>query len=318
MQTKKKECKVDIVSISLNFRNENQKLSFEEILKHPEILKQEKIINNKSINFDILEENEEYVIGFLRATIDKDLPPKIDKNTKEMSAIDVKPSEGLAYGSVFLYSIKLKTLFYEINQNTIYIDAFRKFIIKCYLESRELKNITSFDIIISTIYRKKEYERALKMDFYKSFKMKVHHPKKLYEEWLRLSGNLEHNIEMDFLPEIKKGAELNSDFAEILYNVSNPKKNGGLYKEKIEPLIKQFGKILGYGQIREYLDVIEICGYTQDSSSVKTPIDLLGDVYRSKFKLDVPRIDSDLQKEKRTTSIKNVYVSEATVLETYI
>jgi len=318
MALKHKNCKVDVVSISLKFLDENKRMSFEDILNHPEILNQEKNINFKSVHYSILEQNEKYIIGLLRSTLDKDLPAKIDKKTKEISAIDVKPGEGLAYGNVFLYSKELKTLFYEINKNSIYVDSFREFIIKCYLDSEELKLKTSFDIIISTIYRKKEYERALKMDVYKSFKMKVHQPRKLLEELIKLNSNLNTKIDLEFLPEIEKGAKLNSDFAEIIFDVRNPKKYGGLYKDKIEPIIKDFGKLLGYGQIRDNIDLVEICGYTLDSSTSKTPIDLLGDVYFSKFKLEVPRLDTDLQRNDRLQSIKDVFTREYPILVNYI
>jgi hypothetical protein len=318
MTRKYKNCKVDIVAISLKFLDETKQISFEDILNHPEILNQEKYINFKSVHYSILEQNENYIVGLIRTTLDKDLPAKIDKKTKEISAIDVKPSEGLAYGNVFLYSKELKTLFYEVNKNSIYVDAFREFIIKCYLDSDFLKTETSFDVIISTIYRQKEYERALKMDVYKSFKMKVHQPRKLLEEMIKLNSSLDTKINLEFLPEIEKGAELNSDFAEIEFNVRNAKKYGGLYKDKIEPIIKDFGKLLGYGQIRENIDLVEICGYTLDTSNAKTPIDLLGDVYFSKFKLEVPRLDTDLQRDDRLQCIKDVFTKEYPILIKYI
>jgi hypothetical protein len=150
----KKNCKIDIVSVQIKQKQDVKKMSFEQILCDNEILGQEKIIGNKSVNFTIIDNNEEYVIGFIRATLDKDLPAKIDKKTKEISKLDVKVTEGLAYGNVFLYSKKLNVIFYEVNKNSIYLNNFKQYIYKCYNSSTNLKDNTSFDISFGTIYRK--------------------------------------------------------------------------------------------------------------------------------------------------------------------
>ncbi|HEX8269982.1 MAG TPA: hypothetical protein VF581_08820 [Flavobacterium sp.] len=232
MSTKK--CKVDIVSVSVRQHDDEKNLmSFTDILKHPEILGQEKHVANRIVHYSIIEEKDNYIIGFLRSTLDKDLPAKIDKHTKAISKLDVKENEGLAYGSIFVYSKDLACIFFEVNKNCIYLDSFRKFLFRCYLESKELKNQTSFDLIFGTIYRKKEYERALAMTSYKEFKMKVRQPATLINEIKSVNRSIEDEVELDLLSEIEKAAELNSDIAEIHYKVNS--KHKGLYKEKIIP-----------------------------------------------------------------------------------
>lgn len=316
MNTKK--CKVDIVSVQVKqLEKETVKMSFADILKHPEIVNQEKTIGNRIVNYTIIEETEKYIIGFLRSTLDKDLPAKIDKKTKEISKLDVKESEGLAYGSIFLYSKDLSSIFFEINKNCIYLDSFRKFIINCYLDSNELKNQTSFDIIFGTIYRKHEYERAIRMVQFKEFKMKVHQPGALLEEIKSVNSSLEDKVELDFLSELGNAAELNSDIAEIHYKVS-AKREKGLYKNKILPIIEKFHKLLGFSQVRDLIDVVEIVGYTVDNSKAKKPIDLLGDIYYGSFKISVPRLDSNLQKKERKDCIKNLYLQEYETLKSYL
>lgn len=317
MSARTKNCKIDAVSVSLKFLEDDISMSFAELLLHPDILNQEKFINYKSIHYSIIKHNEDYIIGFIRCILDKDLPAKIDKNTKAISQLDIKDNEGLAFGNIFLYSIKLNVLFYEINKNSIYLDSFRNFLYRCYTSSKLLKE-TPIDIHFNTIYRKKEYERALNMDIYKSFKMKVHQPKRLLQEILHINSSLEEKIDLDFLPEIKKAAGLNSDFAEIEFNVINPKKNGGLYKNQIEPIINNFKNILGFSQVRENIDIIEICGYTTDNSTSKTSIDLLGDVYCAKFNLSIPRLDSNLQITERRDLIIETFEREHAVLINYL
>lgn len=316
MSTKK--CKVDVVSVAVKqFDDVELKLNFLDILKHPEIVNREKHINNRLVHYSIIKENENYIVGFLRTTLDKDLPAKIDKSTKTISKLDVKDNEGLAYGSIFLYSIELKILFFEVNKNSIYLNSFRDFIYKCHNSSPTLMNSTSFDIQFGTIYRKKEYERALKMSYFKSFKVKVHQPAKLLREINELNRTLEEQIQIDFFPQLEQAAELNSEIAEIEFKAPR-KKESGLYKDKIVPIIESFKNLTGYGQIRENLDTIEICGYTEDNSKAKKPIDLLGDVYFTSFKLDIPRLDSNLQQKDRKESIEKIYADEYSYLKDYI
>lgn len=314
---KTKKCKIDIVSVQVKqLEKENIKMTFTDILKHPEILDQEKNISNRTVHYSIIEETDKFIIGFLRSTLDKDLPAKIDKETKAISKLDVKESEGLVYGSIFLYSKDLSCIFFEVNKNCIYLDSFRKFIINCYLESTNLKKETSFDIIFGTIYRKKEYERALGMIQFKAFKMKVHQPAMLLEEIKKVNRSLEDKVELDFLPEIQKAAELNSDIAEIHYKVSVKEK--GLYKSKIVPIIESFHKLLGFSEVREHIDIVEIVGYTVDNAKARKPIDLLGDVYYGIFKISIPRLDGNLQKKERKDCIKNLYIKEYPILKSYL
>ncbi len=91
-----------------------------------------------------------------------------------------------------------------------------------------------------------------------------------------------------------------------------------LNKNKIEPIIRSLGKALKFGQIRQNINTIEICGYDNEYSSSKIPIDLVGDVYCTFFKIDIPRLDTDLMKSQRITCIKEVYEREYPILEDYL
>lgn len=317
MNNRSKTCKIDVVSVSLRFALGSDITTFDEILKHPDINEKEKIINQKTIHFSVLEDNDDYLIGFVRSTIDKDLPAKINRRTKIVSALDVNNDEGIAYGNILLYSKKLNVLFYEINKNSIYLDLFHNYIFKCFHDSITLKDEYIFDINFGTIFRKNEYERALRMGIYKSFKMKVYQPRALLREITQINSSLEDRVELDFLPEIQSAAELNSEYAEIEFAVRYPKKTGGLYKNKVEPIIRNLGKLLGYNQIRQNINSIEVTGYN-NSAGKMIPIDLVGDVYFTTFKIDIPRLDSNLQKQERINQIKIAYEREFPILENYL
>lgn len=317
MNNRSKNCKVDVVSVSLRFAPGSNTCTFDKILNHPDVNGKEKLIKQKTVHFSVLEENEEFLIGFIRSTIDKDLPAKINRTTKVVSALDVNNDEGIAYGNILLYSKKLKVLFYEINKNSIYLDLFHEYIYRCFHDSITLKSEYIFETNFSAIFRKNEYERALKMGVYKSFKMKVYQPQALLREITQINSSLEDRVALDFLPEIQNAAAINSEFAEIEFSVRYPKKTGGLYKDKVEPIIRNLGKLLGYSQIRENINSIEVTGYNNSSGKV-IPIDLVGDIYFTKFKIDIPRLDSNLQKEERVNQIKIMYEREFPILENYL
>lgn len=313
-----KNCKVDVVSISFKqFDDVELKMTFKDVLLHPEILNQEKYINSKTVHYSLLEENEKYIVGFIRTTLDKDLPAKINKKTKEISELNVGENEGLAFGNIFIYSIELNCLFYEVNKNSVYLNIFKDFLYRCYKESETLKDKTSFTFHFGTIYRKREYERAISMKYYKSFILKVHQPAELLNSIKQVNRTLEDKIENDFLPQLTQAAELNSEIAEIEFNVTRPKKTGGLYREKMLPILESLRNLLGYSEIREHIEKVEICGYSTDTEQ-KTPINLLGDIYFATFKVPVPRLDSTLQKKERKENIIKLYEKEYPILKNYI
>jgi hypothetical protein len=316
---KNKNCKIDIVSIYTNYTTDSkEKLSFEDIITNEEVNNQEFSLKGKLINFSILENNEDFIIGFLTSSTDKDLPAKINHKTKKISALDVTTDESLVFGSILLYSKTANVLFFEVNRDTIYLEGFKDFIYKCYHDSKNLKKRTVFDLKFNVIFRRNEYERALNMDIYKGFRVRIHQPKKLLSEIKKINSSIDKKIESEFLSDIENASKLNSDSAEIYYDVKKPKTYGGLSKENVESMIKNFKNILKYGQIREKIDIIEVKGYAVEDSKRITPIDLIGDVYSSKFTLKVPRLNKNLQKKDRLIKIKEVYNKEIQILKEFI
>ncbi|WP_309297229.1 hypothetical protein [Capnocytophaga catalasegens] len=249
--------------------------------------------------------------------MDKDLPPKIDRKSKKISSLGLTEEEGIAYGNVFLYSKKLKVLFYEVNRDSIYLDVFRIFLYKCFNSSKKMNKEYTFNIHFSTIFRKDEYRRALDMDKYKGFKMKVYQPQKLLKELKTINSSLEDKIDFDFMPEIENAAKLNSEYAQIEYTVQYAKKKAGLYKDKIEPMIRKIGQMLKFGQLRDNIQEIEICGYNTEYASSQVAIDLVGDVYSGSFQLNIPRLNNSLQITERVRAIKGVFEKEFSILENY-
>lgn len=76
--------------------------------------------------------------------------------------------------------------------------------------------------------------------------------------------------------------------------------------------------MLGFSEIREHIDIVEIVGYTLDSTRAKKPINLVGDVYYGTFKISVPRLDSNLQQKERKEAIIDLYTKEYAILKSYL
>jgi len=312
-----KNCKVDVVSVKI--KSSQNTWNFEEIISSKEIRKTDIKIKNKIVNFELVEDNNDYIIGFIRSEIDKELPAKINKKTKAISALDVDDDHAITYGNVFLYSKDLKVLFYEINRNSIFLDDFVNLIYTAFKNSKkyEIKNGT-FSIELGTIFRKHEYARALSMDLYKKFKLKIHQPQRLLQSIKSINKHIDDKIKQEFCDEIEFASRYDTDIAEIVFNVNKPKSNGGLNRNKMSKTINWLKEILKYGEIRENIDIIEVSGYSQDFDSAITPINLIGDVYFCKIKIEVPRLDSDLQKNDRIVKIRELFEREKVILEEYL
>lgn len=195
---KKKNCKVDIVSVYTNYTEDSkEKLTFEEIITDKEVNNQELNIRGKAVKFSVIEDTSKFLIGFLACSKDKDLPAKVNKKTGKISALDVDIDESLIFGSIFLYSKELNTVFYEVNRDTIYLDGFIDYIYKCYHKSENLKQRSIFDLKFNTIFRRNEYERALNMDIYKGFKVRIHQPSKLLKELNLISSSIDEQIKTE-------------------------------------------------------------------------------------------------------------------------
>lgn len=317
MKISYKKCKVDVVSVQVKSTKDNW--NFEELLTSKELSKTDISIKNKIINLEIIENTQDYIIGFVRSEIDKELPAKINKATKIISPLDVDDEHAITYGNVFLFAKQTNVLFYEINRNSIYLDDFRDLIYRAFSNSPTTKlKDSSFSIVFGTIFRKKEYERALSMELYKKFKLKVHQPQELLKAIKSKKTDLGSKIRQEFCEEIEYASKYNCDIAEIVYNVEKPKTNGGLNQKMISGTINLLKDLLKHSEIRDHIDIIEICGYSQDSDSAITPVNLIGDVYSSYFKIEVPRLDTDLQKSERIEKIETLFHKEIQILKTFI
>lgn len=68
-------------------------------------------------------------MAFVETTQDSDLPPVKNKQSKELTALDIDSNEeGLAFANILLYDERLNVLVYEINRNGCYLGKLKEWI----------------------------------------------------------------------------------------------------------------------------------------------------------------------------------------------
>ena len=120
--------KVDIVSVEVNCLSGGDSPQFTQLLRCIEA--NEYYINGKLFELSMLaSERKGVTMAFVETTQDSDLPPVKNKQSKELTALDIDPNEeGLAFANVLLYDERLDVLVYEINRNGCYLGKLKEWI----------------------------------------------------------------------------------------------------------------------------------------------------------------------------------------------
>lgn len=126
---------------------------------------------------------ENCIEGIVVTGQNKDIPPKRNDQTGEFSALSVDiDHEKLSFGNAFLYDKELNILFYERNKNGCFIDTLAKFFTQIWNQNEEEHEDIKIELDFNAILRKGEYERAIKMGYYKEFIAEFTCPKAILEE----------------------------------------------------------------------------------------------------------------------------------------
>ncbi|MDM1384524.1 hypothetical protein HX024_17840 [Myroides marinus] len=306
--------KVDVVSSVVNTLNlDKEELKFYDIISQDYLSNTKKEIRGKRISFEKLEDNDQFFIGFIQSEITKNIPPKLNGTTNQIEALNLSEVDSLVYGNIFLYDKINDFLFYEINSNSIYLDGFCEFL----HSFNELKVLDVYEVKFSTIYKKDQYQKALGMDIYKKFKMLIRQPSRYLEEMKIMEAGLTDEIALSFKEEVQKAIKFNSDSSEIIFNVDKPKTKGGLAKEWMHLLLKDYN-FLSTSKVNDYISKVEVVGYTEESERSLTKFNLLGDIYFLRMRLEVFRVGIDLQKNERKEKIIDLYNNNISDLKSYI
>lgn len=244
--------------------------------------------------------------GIIITGQNKDIPPKRNNQTGKFSALPVDIAhEKLSFGNAFLYDKELNVLFYERNKNGCFIDTLAKFIKQIWNQDKEEHEDIKIELDFIAILRKGEYERALKMGYYKEFIAEFTNPKAILEEMADDNSSL-YGISKRCATEAFKAK---SDRFEIKMSTFGKQVNkDGLSLRTIKEHLKSVRTLLK-GRMKCNVERVRIKGYSSDpeeSSSMQT-IDLVADVFKPYFRLTSNSLNCDLQEAERRHELRKVY-----------
>lgn len=244
--------------------------------------------------------------GIIVTGQNKDIPPKRNNQTGKFSALPVDIAhEKLSFGNAFLYDKELNVLFYERNKNGCFIDTLAKFIKQIWNQDKEEHEDIKIELDFIAILRKGEYERALKMGYYKEFIAEFTNPKAILEEMADDNSSL-YGISKRCATEAFKAK---SDRFEIKMSTFGKQVNkDGLSLRTIKEHLKSVRTLLK-GRMKCNVEKVRIKGYSSDpeeSSSMQT-IDLVADVFKPYFRLTSNSLNCDLQEAERRHELRKVY-----------
>lgn len=236
---------------------------------------------------------ENCIEGIVVTGQNKDIPPKRNDQTGEFSALSVDiDHEKLSFGNAFLYDKELNILFYERNKNGCFIDTLAKFFTQIWNQNEEEHEDIKIELDFNAILRKGEYERAIKMGYYKEFIAEFTCPKAILEE-LEYDKSSLYGISKKCATEAVKAK---SDRFEIKISTFGKQVNkDGLSIRTIKEYLRSVRTLLK-GRMKSNVEKVRIKGYSsdpEDSSSIQT-IDLVADVFKPYFRLTSNSLNNPL------------------------
>lgn len=249
---------------------------------------------------------ENCIEGIVVTGQNKDIPPKRNDQTGEFSALSVDiDHEKLSFGNAFLYDKELNILFYKRNKNGCFIDTLAKFFTQIWNQNEEEHEDIKIELDFNAILRKGEYERAIKMGYYKEFIAEFTCPKAILEE-LEYDKSSLYGISKKCATEAVKAK---SDRFEIKISTFGKQVNkDGLSIRTIKEYLRSVRTLLK-GRMKSNVEKVRIKGYSsdpEDSSSIQT-IDLVADVFKPYFRLTSNSLNSNLQEVERRQELRKVY-----------
>ncbi len=297
--------KVDIVSVHINSLSGGVTPTFNQLLSCIEA--NEYYVNGKLFELSMLDSEVQGVaMVFIETTQDSDLPPVKNKQSKELTALDINPNEeGLAFANILLYDTRLNVLIYEINRNGCYLGKLKEWIERRWNENHEEQEI---EINFPAIIRRNEYNRVIGMTNYRKLVCKLLNPTQIVYEMNNHSESLAEQI---IRQQAENGIQTGADFVTIEQNCTLLRLNPhGLSRDFVRGVADFTRNLLQRTRLRQNVETIEITGYSIDPESNRQKIrtiDLLADTFDESFMIPEVQLQVNLQREDRKAGILRLY-----------
>ena len=242
-------------------------------------------------------------VGIVITGQNKNLPPKRDNITGEFSTLNLNvQKEKLSFGNIFLYDSSLNILFYELNSDGCYLDKLSEYLEDYWNHKNEHNKIK---LSLNTVSRKGEYQRLLKMGYYKEIYVELTNPTVILQDYKDVNDSL-FSVAKHY---IKNGVKSNSDTLVFKYSTNGKKLNKiGLSAKTTIDIVKSFLFLLK-GEQRKNVKALKVKGYFTDPEEPKAmqPVNLVTDVFTIYIKLSSKTLQSDLQETERKSEIEKLY-----------
>lgn len=297
--------KVDVVSVQINSLSGGVTPTFNQLLSCIEA--NEYYVNGKLFELSMLDSEVQGVaMAFIETTQDSDLPPVKNKQSKELTALDINPNEeGLAFANILLYDTRLNVLIYEINRNGCYLGKLKEWIERRWNENHEEQEI---EINFPAIIRRNEYNRVIGMTNYRKLVCKLLNPTQIVYEMNNHSESLAEQI---IRQQAENGIQTGADFVTIEQNCTLLRLNPhGLSRDFVRGVADFTRNLLQRTRLRQNVETIEITGYSIDPESNRQKIrtiDLLADTFDESFMIPEVQLQVNLQREDRKAGILRLY-----------
>lgn len=297
--------KVDIVSVHINSLSGGVTPTFNQLLSCIEA--NEYYVNGKLFELSMLDSEVQGVaMAFIETTQDSDLPPVKNKQSKELTALDINPNEeGLAFANILLYDTRFNVLIYEINRNGCYLSKLKEWIERRWNENHEEQEI---EINFPAIIRRNEYNRVIEMTNYRKLVCKLLNPTQIVYEMNNHSESLAEQI---IRQQAENGIQTGADFVTIEQNCTLLRLNPhGLSRDFVRGVADFTRNLLQRTRLRQNVETIEITGYSIDPESNRQKIrtiDLLADTFDESFMIPEVQLQVNLQREDRKAGILRLY-----------
>lgn len=263
-----------------------------------------KSIDIKSIELKMLTTAiEKCRTGIVISCQNKELPPKRNYQTGEFSAIGLNTEiESLSYGNIFFYDKVLNVLLYEVNLNGCDPDKFGDLLVEAWNNENEDSRVS---IRFTTIVRQSEYERAMRMGYYKEFYAELTCPLEIAQKY-RDETSTQYKLAKSY---VNDAVRSNSDT--IIVKMSSFGKKGkdeGLNIKYIKKLIESF-HFLQLGTQNKNVSQLRVKGYFTDPNEPETiqPVNLVADTFQEFIKLGVVQQNTNLKESERKSEVERVY-----------
>lgn len=258
----------------------------------------------KSVELKLLTTSFEHCqAGIVITCQNKDLPPKRNNQTGEFSAIGINTDiESLSYGNIFFYDETLNVLLYEVNLTGSDPDKFGQLLTDIWNRENEDNNAS---IKFTTVVRKSEYERAMRMGFYKEFYAELTCPTEIAQSY-RDETSTQYKLAKAYVNDAVKS---NSDTIVVkMTSFGRKGKDEGLNVGFIKKLIESF-HFLQLGTQNKNVAQLRVKGYFTDPNEPSTiqPVNLVADTFQEFIKLEVVQQNTDLREFERKSEIEKVY-----------